>query len=108
MLFNRFPGSLMDHKWDPEGHWLMMVVEINDKRYILICIYGYNNKAVHVNLYAQLSQLINEWKTASSSDKVTLGGDHNTAPDSWSDRFQVFSTCRQRHNTEFMNNNKHN
>ena len=57
-----------------------------NERYILICIYGYNNQAVNVNLYAKLSQLINEWKTAYSSDKVILGGDHNIAPDSWLDR----------------------
>lgn len=81
ILFNRFPGSITDHKWNTEGHWLMVAVEINDKRYILICIYGYNNKAVNVNLYAKLSQLINELKTEYSLDKVILGGDHNIAPD---------------------------
>lgn len=86
ILFNRFPGSIIDGKWDTEGHWLMVVVEINDKHYILICIYGYNNKAANINLYAKLSQLINEWKTTYCSDKVILGGDHNIAPDSWLDR----------------------
>ena len=64
----------------------MVVVEINDKHYILVCIYGYNNKAVNVNFYANLSRLINEWKTTYSSDKVILGGDYNIAPDSWLDR----------------------
>ncbi len=86
ILFNKFPGSIIDHKKDTEGHWLMVVVEMNDKRYILICVYGYNNKATNVNFYAKISQLINEWKITFTSDKVILGGDHNIAPDSWLDR----------------------
>lgn len=86
ILFNRFPGNIMDHKKDTEGHWLMVVVETNDKRYILICVYGFNNQAINVKLYEKLSQLIIEWKTTYDSDKVILGGDHNIAPDSWLDR----------------------
>lgn len=86
VLFNRFPGSIIDHKGDMEGHWLMVVVEMNDKRYILICIYGYNNKAVNANLYAKLSQFLNEWKITYSSHKVIMGGHLNIAPDSWLDR----------------------
>lgn len=69
VLFNRFPGSIIDHKGDTEGRWLMLVVEMDDKRYILICIYGSNNKAVNANLYA---------KRTYSSDKVIMGRDLNT------------------------------
>lgn len=76
ILFSRFPGNIMDHKKDTEGYWLMVVVETNDKRYILICIYGFNNQALNVKLYAKLSQLIIEWKTTYDSDKVIMGGDH--------------------------------
>ncbi len=86
ILFNRFPGDIIDHEKDTKGHWIMVIVEINDKQYILVCVYRYNNKATNVNFFAKLSQLINEWKTTYTSDKVILGGDHNVAPDSWLDR----------------------
>lgn len=70
ILFNRFPGNIIDHKKDTEGHWLMVVMETNDKCYILICVYGFNSQVINVNFYAKLSQLINEWKITSNSDKV--------------------------------------
>lgn len=36
LLFNRFEGSVIVHKGDTEGHWLMVDVEINDTLYIIM------------------------------------------------------------------------
>lgn len=38
ILFNRFPGNVINHKSDTTGHWLMVVVEINGVNYILLWI----------------------------------------------------------------------
>ncbi len=62
VLFNRFEGSVIFHEGDTEGHWLMIAVEIHDKCYILLCIYGYNNKVANRELFEKLGKLVNEWK----------------------------------------------
>lgn len=86
LLFNRFEGSVIVHEGDKEGHWLMVAVEINDICYILLCIYGYNNKVANREMLEKLGNLVNEWKVIYKSDNVIIGGDFNIAPDSWLDR----------------------
>lgn len=46
ILFNRFPGNLINHKSDTDGHWLMVASEMNGINYILVSVYGYNRKAI--------------------------------------------------------------
>lgn len=61
----------------------MVVVEMHDQRFILLCVYGFYNRA---NNRAMLGLLINEWKIIYDTEKVIVGGDFNIAPDSWLDR----------------------
>lgn len=86
MLFNKFPGKVIEHKSDTGGHWLIMVVEMHDQKYILICVYGHNNRTNNRVMMASLSSLINNWKVSFMTEKVVIGGDFNIAPDSWLDR----------------------
>lgn len=39
LLFNRFEGSVIVHKGDTEGHWLMADIEINDTLYIIMYLW---------------------------------------------------------------------
>uniref|UniRef100_A0A3Q2QH20 exodeoxyribonuclease III n=1 Tax=Fundulus heteroclitus TaxID=8078 RepID=A0A3Q2QH20_FUNHE len=71
VLFNKFPGKVIGHKIDPDGHWLIMVIEMHDQKYILLCVYGYNNKTIN--------------RFTFMTEKVVMGGDFNIAPDSWLD-----------------------
>lgn len=64
----------------------MVVVEIHDQRLILKCVYGYNNHTNNRAMMDRLGILVNEWKTKFVTEKVTLGGDLNEAPNSWMDR----------------------
>ena len=86
ILLNRLPGSVIDHKADKDGHWVMIVVDANEKRYIVLCIYGYNNKVDNKELLDKLGDMVNEWKISYNCDKVVMGGDVNLAPCSWADR----------------------
>ncbi len=51
VLFNRFEGSVIFHEGDTEGHWLMIAVEIHDTGYILLRIYGCNNKVANRDMF---------------------------------------------------------
>lgn len=86
ILFNRFPGKIIDHKRDATGYWLMVATEINDKIYILLCVYGYNKRAQNKTLFSSLSKYLEEWKMLFSTDRVIIGGDFNLAPDLLLDR----------------------
>lgn len=84
VLFNKFPGKVIDHKSDTGGHWLIVVVEMHHQRYILRCVNGYNRTNNKV-MMASLGSLINNWKITYMTEKVVMGGDFNIAPDSWLD-----------------------
>ncbi len=51
VLFNRFEGSVIFHEGDTEGHWLTIAVEIHDTGYILLRIYGCNNKVANREMF---------------------------------------------------------
>ncbi len=51
ILFYRFQGSIVDHKSDTNGHWLMGTVEIDGVKFILVCVYGYNSRALNKLFY---------------------------------------------------------
>lgn len=86
ILFYRFQGSIIDHKSDSNGHWLMVTVEIDGVKFILVCVYGYNSKALNKLFYADLCIKINQWKVTYSTDEVIIGGDFNLVPDNSVDR----------------------
>uniref|UniRef100_A0A087XR38 Endonuclease/exonuclease/phosphatase domain-containing protein n=1 Tax=Poecilia formosa TaxID=48698 RepID=A0A087XR38_POEFO len=81
ILSYKFSGSVLDHVSDTNGHWVTTIVEINGNKIILVCLYGYNNKAMN-----QLGVMIKHWKLKYSTDQVILGGDFNVAPDGSIDR----------------------
>lgn len=68
------------------GHWLMVTVEIDGVKFILICVYGYNCKALNKLFYADLCVKINQWKMTYLTDEVIIGGDFSLVPDNAVDR----------------------
>lgn len=93
ILINRFSGNILDHKSDSKGHWLMVVIELNAVNYILLCIYGFNQRTQNKDLFSSLSRLIEGWKVIFKTDKIVIGGDFNLAPDRWLDRLPSRWQC---------------
>lgn len=93
ILFNRFPGNVIDCKSDSDGHWLMIVSEINGSKYILLCVYGYTNRAQNKKLLTFLCEQLEQWKLSYLVDKVVVGGDFNIAPDPSVDRLPSRTSC---------------
>lgn len=86
VMFYKFPGSLLEHISDTNGHWVTVIVEIDGNKIILVCVYGYNNKAMNSKFFADLGVMIKQWKIKYSTDQVILGGDFNVTPDDLIDR----------------------
>lgn len=86
ILLNRFSGTVIDHMSDAKGHWLMVVIELDFVSYILINVYGYNQKTLNKSFFSSLKRLIESWKVSYSTEKIVIGGDFNLAPDLWLDR----------------------
>lgn len=96
VLFSRFSGVVLDHKEDSNGHWLMVVVEIDHVKIILVCVYGYNNKVMNRLFYEDLCEKICHWKLTYSCEQVIMGGDFNLVPDNSVDRLPT----RGHHHTD--------
>ena len=45
ICFHRFPGDVITHRADREGHWLRAVLKVESNFLILINIYGYKSVA---------------------------------------------------------------
>lgn len=93
ILLNRFPGNIVDHKSDDNGHWVMVIIEINGVKYILLCVYGFNRKVQNKSFFSSLSSMVEGWKTQFTTDKVIIGGDFNIVPDLWLDRMPPKGNC---------------
>uniref|UniRef100_A0A669F6B0 exodeoxyribonuclease III n=1 Tax=Oreochromis niloticus TaxID=8128 RepID=A0A669F6B0_ORENI len=87
IFLHRFNGRVIDHKGDKEGHWLMVNIELDDTKYILVNVYGFNNRAKNRKLISDLEKMIEEWKIIYSIEKVVVAGDFNMVPDEKQDRF---------------------
>lgn len=93
ILFNRFPGNVIHCKSDPDGHWLMVVSEINGSNFIMLSVYGYTNRAQNKKLLSFLCDKLEQWKLSYLVDKVIVGGDFNVVPDPFLDRFPPRASC---------------
>lgn len=95
ILFNRLPGNIIDHRSDTNGHWLMVVTDINGTNYILVCIYGYNRKIQNNNFLSILCKQIDEWKVLYTTDTIIIGGDFYLVSDEWLDRLPLRGHCHK-------------
>lgn len=97
ILFNRFSGNVINHASDIHGRWLMVAIELNGVHYILLCLYGYNNRSQNKQSYLSLIGQLERWRVTYSTDKVIMGGDFKLVVDRWWDRLPPRGQC---HNYE--------
>uniref|UniRef100_A0A3P9LQN6 exodeoxyribonuclease III n=1 Tax=Oryzias latipes TaxID=8090 RepID=A0A3P9LQN6_ORYLA len=78
-------GAISLHHFD-EGHWLMVNIEVDDTKYILVYIYGFNNRTKNQKFLTNINHKIINWKQMFAADKVIVAGDFNVVPDENPDR----------------------
>uniref|UniRef100_A0A3P9JF49 Reverse transcriptase domain-containing protein n=1 Tax=Oryzias latipes TaxID=8090 RepID=A0A3P9JF49_ORYLA len=105
ILLNKFPGKVINHFGDTYGHWLILIFEFNGEMFILVCVYGYNERAKNKTLLSDLCKQILDLKHAHLTENVIVGGDFNLAPDLWLDRHPPRAQCHKFDDlvVEFMN-----
>uniref|UniRef100_A0A672FYM4 exodeoxyribonuclease III n=1 Tax=Salarias fasciatus TaxID=181472 RepID=A0A672FYM4_SALFA len=87
ILFKQLDGKVLDYKSDVKGHWLMVTLEFNDSNYILLNVYGFNNRIKNRKMFSNLGTMIDNWMTQYSTDRVIVTGDFNVVADEWLDRY---------------------
>lgn len=85
-LFNNCPGKICFTRSDNLGHWLLIVLSIDNTLIIMGNIYGFNSVAQNKNLLRNITEEIHVLKKSFSTDNVILGGDFNMCYDDWLDR----------------------
>ena len=95
VLFHRFPGKVIDHISDKNGHWLIVITEINDENFIFVCVNGYNERGKNRILISDICKHITDGMLAYSTDKIIVGGDFNLVPDLWLDRNPPRAKCHK-------------
>lgn len=92
ILFNNCPGKIISAKYDPNGHWLAVVLDIEHFFFILVNVYGYNNSKLNQNLLQEISSVISDLKRSYPTENIVVGGDFNVVPDETYDRYPPKST----------------
>lgn len=87
ICFNRYPGEIITHEADVEGHWLAVVLKNESLFFIIVNVYGYNNDNQNKKLLQNITDLIAELKIRFPTEYILVGGDWNMAPDEWDDRW---------------------
>ena len=85
-LKNCFDGNILHSKVDPNGHYFILIVDINDTIILLVNIYGYNSKQENDILFDDLEIQILHWLSKYPNVLILIGGDFNIALDSLLDR----------------------
>lgn len=57
-LRDRFKGKILESRSDSKGHWLMIVIEIAGKQFVLGNIYGYSSPTLNFSLLEESEELI--------------------------------------------------
>ncbi len=63
ILFNKSPGKIITTRVDLNGHWVALVLNIEEVFFILINIYGYNSMSHNQRLFSELLDVIVELRT---------------------------------------------
>lgn len=69
------------------GHWLILIINIDGLKFILVNIYGYNISRENRNLLEQISLHLDNLKLTHSTDNIIIGGDLNLVHDDFFDKY---------------------
>ncbi len=86
ILKDKFSGQVISHKTDDQGRWIIILVEINQVKVIIINIYATNNKTMNGLIFQDIEGHINSLHSKFPSAEVIWGGDFNTVFDGIQDR----------------------
>lgn len=107
ICFNNFPGDIMTHRTDTNGHWLIAVTKVEGLFVILTNVYGYNNDNQNKIMLEEITNSISELKGRYPTEYILMGGDWNMTPNEWHDRWPSRTSRPQYNNLicDFMANN---
>lgn len=98
--------DVIDLKVNWEGHWLVVVLKLEDSIFILMKVYGYNNALISFDYYLWCNHRL-EGYIQYNTDFIVMGGDFNLTPDEWLDTFKIWYllNCYNKLLMDFMQTN---
>ncbi len=84
---NSFTGDVLHSDCDSNGHYILLVVRLNNITLITANIYGYNSKLENDHLLECLENRILLWLSRYPCSYLLLGGDFNITLDNTIDRW---------------------
>ncbi len=86
IMKNHFAGLVLQNYIDPKGHFLLLLICVNNVFILLINIYGYNTSRENALLFEEIGEKL-LWSNTLPYALICIGGDFNIAPDNNLDRF---------------------
>jgi len=74
ILLNNFKGQIVSHKADEFGHWLILIINIDGLKFIIVNLYGNNIRRENQNLIEQIGLHLDNLKLTHSTDNIIIGG----------------------------------
>uniref|UniRef100_W5LWT0 Uncharacterized protein n=1 Tax=Lepisosteus oculatus TaxID=7918 RepID=W5LWT0_LEPOC len=89
ILKGTFKGKIISSRVHHLGRWIILVVALNGKMFLLGNIYAFNNKQYSRDLFLEVEEVVNKVKAKFQDFDIILGGDFHTVFDVKLDRFPV-------------------
>lgn len=86
ILMNKFNGSVIESVFSNEGRWIILILEMDNVKFIICNVYGPNRSSHSKNMFLNLSGKLLEIKNKYNNAVTIIGGDYNDAPDENMDR----------------------
>lgn len=86
-LKNNFNGVVLHSEMDPIGHFVILILNVDNNIILLANIYGYNSKPENDFLFDALESSFLQWLSKYPNALILMGGDFNIALNSSLDRW---------------------
>lgn len=87
ILAHTFHGKCVWSKGDSKGHWLILLIDMNDCKFIVVNVYGYCSKDANTSLLGEIENYVNSTMRSHPNAKLIIGGDFNLVMNGSIDRF---------------------
>lgn len=84
---NKYGGEILGSDSDSLGHFLVLVISLNQQTVILGNIYGYNTSTDNKILFDKLDEKLTYWSNKFPKAFIILGGDFNVSINNLLDRY---------------------
>jgi len=86
IFLNKLKGDIVETIYSGEGRWIIVILNIDNVKFIICNVYGYNSISLNSCMFKKLSLILLNLKSKYKDAYLLIGGDFNETPNDSMDR----------------------